>query len=140
MQEKDPIFNISETLTPDQLTQEYNSLYGKVGPRLASMQAWPSDWIPASSGLGWLDWYQGYMNGRRTEDDDRQIKRWKSFKARHGSQFKSNPTPRRAFALRNWAIDPLKMIEDEDQRRQLAEAMETYKQKAWDNYNNTQER
>jgi hypothetical protein len=42
--------------------------------------------------------------------------------------------------LRNWAIDPLKLIEDEDQRRQLAEAMETYKQKAWDNYNNTQER
>jgi hypothetical protein len=135
MQEKEQPFNSPESLKPEQLIEEYNSLYGKVGPRLASMKAWPEEWIPESSGLGWLDWYQGYLNGRRTEDDERQIKRWKSFKARHGSQFKKNPTPRRAFALRNWAIDPLKMIEDEEARGQLSEAMENYKQKAWDKYN-----
>jgi hypothetical protein len=139
MQEKDQSFNTPEVLKPEQLIEEYNSLYGKVGPRLASMQAWPADWIPDSSGLGWLDWYQGYMNGRRTEDDERQIKRWKSFKARHGSQFKKNPTPRRAFALRNWAIDPLKMIEDEEVRGQLAEAMENYKEDAWNKYHKSNE-
>lgn len=126
---------------PEDIQDAYNAIYGHYGPRLASMDKWPSEWIKSDvDPMGWLQWFEQYKAGRRTEDDDRQIKRWKSFKARHGSQFKKNPTPRRAFALRNWAIDPLKMIEDEDQRRQLAEAMENYKQKAWENYNNNQER
>ena len=126
---------------PEDIQDAYNAIYGHYGPRLASMDKWPAEWIKSDvDPMGWLQWYEQYKAGRRTDDDARQIKRWKSFKARHGSQFKKNPTPRRAFALRNWAIDPLKMIEDEDQRRQLAEAMEDYKQKAWENYNNNQER
>ena len=126
---------------PEDIQDAYNAIYGHYGPRLASMDKWPAEWIKSDvDPMGWLQWYEQYKAGRRTDDDARQIKRWKSFKARHGSQFKKNPTPRRAFALRNWAIDPLKMIEDEDQRRQLAEAMENYKQKAWENYNNSQER
>jgi len=120
---------------PEDIQDAYNAIYGHYGPRLASMDKWPAEWIKSDvDPMGWLQWYEQYKAGRRTDDDARQIKRWKSFKARHGSQFKKNPTPRRAFALRNWAIDPLKMIEDEDQRRQLAEAMENYKQKAWDTY------
>jgi len=124
---------------PEDIQDAYNAIYGHYGPRLASMDKWPEEWIKSDvDPMGWLQWYEQYKAGRRTEDDERQIKRWKSFKARHGSQFKKNPTPRRAFALRNWAIDPLKMIEDEEARRQLAEAMENYKQKAWDKYNKQQ--
>jgi hypothetical protein len=124
---------------PEDIQDTYNAIYGHFGPRLASMEKWPEEWIKSDvDPMGWLQWYEQYKAGRRSEDDDRQIKRWKSFKARHGSQFKKNPTPRRAFALRNWAIDPLKMIEDEEARGQLAEAMENYKQKAWDKYNNKQ--
>lgn len=121
---------------PEDIQDAYNSIYGHYGPRLASMDKWPAEWIKNDvDPMGWLQWFEQYKAGRRTEDDARQIKRWKSFKARHGSQFKKNPTPRRAFALRNWAIDPLKLIEDEEARGQLAEAMENYKQKAWAKYN-----
>jgi DNA-directed RNA polymerase beta subunit len=122
--------------SPEDIQDAYNAIYGHYGPRLASMDKWPEEWIKSDvDPMGWLQWYEQYKSGRRTEDDERQIKRWKSFKARHGSQFKKNPTPRRAFALRNWAIDPLKLIEDEEVRGQLAQAMESYKQQAWDKYN-----
>ena len=125
---------------PEDIQDTYNAIYGHYGPRLASMEKWPEEWIKSDvDPMGWLQWFEQYKAGRRTEDDDRQIKRWKSFKARHGSQFKKNPTPRRAFALRNWAIDPLKMIDDEETRGQLAEAMETYKQQAWDKYHKSNE-
>jgi DNA-directed RNA polymerase beta subunit len=125
---------------PEDIQDAYNSIYGHYGPRLASMEKWPSEWIKSDvDPMGWLQWYEQYKAGRRSEDDDRQIKRWKSFKARHGSQFKKNPTPRRAFALRNWAIDPLKMIEDEEARGQLAEAMENYKEDAWNKYHKSNE-
>ena len=130
----------SPDLKPEDIQEAYNSIYGHHGPRLASMAKWPDKWINKDvDDMGWLQWFEQYKAGRRTEDDDRQIKRWKSFKARHGSQFKKNPTPRRAFALRNWAIDPLKMIDDEETRGQLAEAMETYKQDAWDKYHKSNE-
>jgi hypothetical protein len=125
---------------PEEIQDAYNAIYGHYGPRLASMDKWPSEWIKSDvDPMGWLQWYEQYKAGRRSEDDDRQIKRWKSFKARHGSQFKKNPTPRRAFALRNWAIDPLKMIEDEEVRGQLAEAMENYKEDAWNKYHKSNE-
>lgn len=32
------------------------------------------------------------------------VSKWNSFKARHLTQFKKNPTARRAIALRNWGI------------------------------------
>lgn len=120
--------------SPDDLRESYNSIYGHVGPRLASMQAWPSDWLDDTDPGGWLQWYEQYSAGRRGDTDDRQIKRWKSFKARHGSQLQKNPTPRRAFALRNWAVDPLKLIEDEKVRADLEQAMKEYKENAEKEY------
>jgi hypothetical protein len=126
-------------LKPEQLIEEYNSLYGKVGPRLASMKSWPKDWIPESSGLGWLDWYVQYTNGKRTSDDAQQIKRWKLFKARQVPAFIKNPTPKRALMLRNWAIDPLKLIDDEEARSALSKSMEQYRANAWDKYNKSKQ-
>lgn len=117
------------SLGTDDLREEYNTLYGRQGPRLASMDSWPKEWFPEGSNeLGWLDWYFGYANGKRTPDDERQIKRWKSFKSRHGAQFAQNPTPRRAFALRNWAIDPLSLVDD-DVKDDVVQMMEDYKEK-----------
>ncbi len=121
-------------LKPEELTSEYNSLYGKVGPRLAGSKKWPDEWIPQSSGLGFLDWYTQYHNGKRSEDDEEQIKRWKSFKARQVPRFIKNPTPRMAFNLRLWAIDPMKLIKDEKVRSQLKKDMEEYKRKAWEEH------
>lgn len=117
-------------LSAEEMQTSYDELYGSDKPRLASMEHWPADWIPdGSNPKGWVAWYIDYANGKRTDDDERQIKRWKSFKRRHGAQFKMKPSPRRGYALRNWAINPLNLIEDEVQRKEVEKMMEDYKHK-----------
>ena len=113
-------------LQPDEMREAVNAIYGGRGPRLASMKSWPAKWLDDQDSMGWLQWYEAYGNGRRSDTDEAQINRWKSFKRRHGAQFITNPTPRRAFALRNWAIDPLKLLR-EDQRADMERAMSAYK-------------
>lgn len=92
--------------TPEQLDEMgvYDQVYGDEESE-ASMEKWPEHWVNPQDPLGWLQWYQRYSGGRRTDDDDRQMKRWRSFKARHGSQYLKKPTDRRRAALRNWGID-----------------------------------
>lgn len=117
--------------TPDDLREEYNALYGRHGPRLASMKAWPEEWIDHSTDpLGWLEWYNNYHNGRRAEGDTRQIQRWRAMRNRHGAAFVRHPTPRRAYALRNWAVDAIKLL-PEEQRPEVQKAMAEYRDQAW---------
>lgn len=119
----------SPDLKPDDMQEAYNAIYAKVGPQLAGMKAWPKEWFTDESDpLGWVSWYINYAHGHRTNDDERQIQRWKNFKTRHGSQFKRNPTARRAFALRYWAIDPMKMVDD-SKRGELQKEMDDYRAK-----------
>jgi 8-oxo-dGTP pyrophosphatase MutT (NUDIX family) len=97
--------------TPEELKAMgvYDQVYGDA-PSEASMDKWPAHWLHEQDPLGWLQWYERYSGGRRTEDDARQIKRWESFKARHGSQYASKPTDRRKAALRNWGINADKLV------------------------------
>lgn len=97
--------------TPRELKQMgvYEEVYGD-RPSKASMKEWPKEWIIGPDKKGWLEWYDNFYKGRRIpEVDQKQIKRWKSFKARHGAQYKKNPSERRGYALRNWAINPKKL-------------------------------
>ena len=80
----------------------------------ASLNTWPKKWIDKETAPeGWYQWYKGYSNGVRTEDDERQMRRWVNYKNRHlGSLKKADPTlrdtsiqPRRRQALLNWGID-----------------------------------
>lgn len=48
-----------------------------------------SGWIKEQDPYGWFNWYINFYYGRRSEDDARQIGRWKSFIARHSGQLKS---------------------------------------------------
>lgn len=118
--------------TPEQLEHMgvYDALYRGQGPRLASLGEWKPEWVSEHDPKGWAQWYKRYSSGRRIPDEDeRQIKRWASFKARHGGPFATNPTPRRGWALRNWGIDPSKLVSPE-QGAQIQEMLDEYQRKA----------
>lgn len=68
-------------------------------------------WIHPQDPRGWFQWYCRYYIGRRSEDDARQIKRWKGMQ-RHIAQLrkhcrkgdlKCRPVQRQA--LLHWAYD-----------------------------------
>jgi superfamily II DNA or RNA helicase len=122
--------------TPEQLENlgVYDALYRNQGPRLASLGEWKPEWVSEHDPKGWAQWYKRYSSGRRIpEEDERQIKRWASFKARHGGPFVSNPTPRRGWALRNWGIDPAKLVTN-DARNGVVEMLDEYQRKAMQKY------
>lgn len=122
--------------TPEQLENlgVYDALYRGQGPRLASLGEWKPEWISEHDPKGWAQWYKRYASGRRIPDEDaRQMRRWLSFKARHGGPFSKNPTPRRGWALRNWGIDPAKLVTN-DARNGVVEMLDKYQQKAMQKY------
>jgi hypothetical protein len=123
-------------LSAEEMQEAYDAIYNKTKPQLASLKKWPDKWFPPGADeKGWIEWYQQYANGRRSKDDERQIKRWNSFKARHGAAFKTNPTPRRGFALRNWAIDPIKLLDDDKTKKLVEKEMTEYHSKIESKWN-----
>lgn len=80
------------------------------------LQVWQKKgWIHPDDPRGWFQWYCRYYMGRRHEDDERQIKRWKAFK-RHWSAVKKYCLPRdyecrrkQRQALLHWAYDSRKI-------------------------------
>ena len=118
--------------TPDELTDVRNAMHG-VGPRLAGMAEWPASWLPEYD-KDFMSWWEQHHHGRRTDDDARMIMRWSRFKRLQGDKLRENPTPRRAFALRAWGIDPLKLV-DGRSRAKLEREMAAYKTKAEDRHN-----
>ena len=68
-------------------------------------------WIYHEDPRGWFQWYCRYWMGRRTFDDERQIKRWKAM-TRHIAQLQKNCESgnwkcrtRQRQALLHWAYD-----------------------------------
>ena len=68
-------------------------------------------WIYHEDPRGWFQWYCRYYLGRRCQDDDRQIRRWRAVR-RHIAQLKKHCTcgdlrcrPKQRQALLHWAYD-----------------------------------
>lgn len=50
-----------------------------------SLEYWESkDWISKQSPYGWIQWYCQFYMGKRSNDDERQIKRWLAFAGPNG--------------------------------------------------------
>jgi len=77
-----------------------------------SLSVWKQKgWINEQDPHGWFQWYSRYYLGRRSEDDTRQIKRWKAM-SRHVAQVRANCRAhdvycraRQRQALLHWAYD-----------------------------------
>jgi hypothetical protein len=72
-------------------------------------------WINRDDPRGWFQWYCRYYLGRRSLDDERQIKRWRAIR-RHVAQLKKHCRkghlacrPRQRQALLHWAYDSRKL-------------------------------
>ena len=81
------------------------------------LQIWQKKgWIHPDDPRGWFQWYSRYYMGRRISDEDqRQIKRWKAM-TRHIAQVRKNCIvgdvtcrPRQKQALLHWAYDSRKL-------------------------------
>lgn len=68
-------------------------------------------WIHEHDPRGWFQWYCRYYLGRRSDDDERQVKRWRAVR-RHIAQLQAHCMrgdwlcrPRQRQALLHWAYD-----------------------------------
>lgn len=81
-----------------------------------SLSVWrKKGWIHPQDPRGWFQWYCRYYMGRRTEDDERQIRRWVAIR-RHIVQIVKNCRPgdfschrKQRQAVLHWAYDSRKM-------------------------------
>jgi len=72
-------------------------------------------WLHPDDPRGWFQWYCRYYMGRRTADDDRQIRRWRAI-ARHVAAIRKHCDPedlecrrRQRQAVLHWAYDSRKI-------------------------------
>lgn len=101
-------------------TPDISKNYFGIKSRL-SLQEWKKrNWILKHDPRGWFQWYCRYYLGRRCEDDEKQIKRWKSFKRHVGQIIKNchhkkinnccsdpmNCRPKQRQALLQWSYNP----------------------------------
>ena len=97
-------------LSDDGIKQKELNYYGVDASQ--PLVVWQSKgWIHKDDPRGWFQWYCRYYMGRRHEDDERQIKRWKAI-TRHASQIVHNCRagdqycrPKQRQAILHWAYD-----------------------------------
>ena len=96
-------------LCPDRHDPSLNFFGVNASQPLAVWRA--KGWLHPDDPRGWFQWYCRYWMGRRHEDDERQIRRWRQI-TRHVAQVQHNCPPaaldcrpRQRQALLHWAYD-----------------------------------
>jgi len=88
-------------------TESKNKYNVKCG---ASLEEWEnSGWMREQDPYGWFQWYCRFYQGRRTEDDERQIGRWKKCAGEKG-RWKNNLISKIAkagVAFDNYGVSPV---------------------------------
>lgn len=100
-------------LSPEKYDAKLNFFQIRASQSLAEWRR--KDWIHPQDPRGWFQWYCRYYMGRRTEDDARQIKRWKAI-WRHVRAIQNHChvrdlacRRRQRQAVLHWAIDSRKI-------------------------------
>ncbi len=79
--------NIEKMVTSSDYDKNVNKYKVKCGSKL---EAWEGKgWMRKQDPYGWFQWYCRFYMGRRTDDDERQVKRWLAFAGPNG-RFKKN--------------------------------------------------
>ena len=104
---------ISAQLSPDRKDITLNYFAVDASQPLSEWQR--KGWIHPQDPRGWFQWYCRYYLGRRSDDDHRQIKRWRAFK-RHKGAIRKYCEPydfscrkKQRQALLHWAYDSRKL-------------------------------
>ena len=74
--------NIETHVVSSNYDKNINKYKVKVGSTLREWEK--SKWITKYDPYGWVQWYCNFYNGRRTPDDERQIKRWEGIAGPNG--------------------------------------------------------
>ena len=85
-----PLTNISHVTGINKKTHVISSIYDKNINKYkvkcgSSLEDWEKkNWIHKQDPYGWFQWYCRFYKGRRTDDDERQINRWKNLAGPNG--------------------------------------------------------
>jgi len=108
-------FIFAKLLPDDKNLPDKNLNYFKVDASQSLSEWGKKGWVNPQDPRGWFQWYCRYYMGRRSIDDERQIKRWKAM-TRHTSQIAQNCRagdvfcrPRQRQAVLHWAYDSRKI-------------------------------
>jgi hypothetical protein len=83
----------------DQQKNKYGVVAG------SSLEDWEKHgWINAQDPYGWVQWYCKFSNGRRTDDDKRQISRWQNFAGPNGRFRKQLINRVKKIGTKHWDI------------------------------------
>ena len=108
-----PEWFVRAKLSPDGYDASLNCFGVRASKSLAYWRE--KGWIHPDDPRGWFQWYCRYTLGRRCDDDERQVARWKAMR-RHVAQIVRNCRqgdltcrPRQRQALLHWAYDSRKL-------------------------------
>ena len=92
-------------------SQKYDKNVNKYGVKCGStLEAWEgSGWINEQDPYGWFQWYCRFYRGRRTDDDERQVKRWLNFAGPKG-RFKNtllNKIKKKGTTKNDYSVSPV---------------------------------